>query len=298
MRKLIILLVITIAAPHTLLAQSISERSSLSISIGASIPVGDFSITDANNTFSGYAKIGETVKLSFGYKLTNIIGLEAMVYGQRNALNTGASQKELDKTYFFQDARNYSNWEVVKKNWMIGSLLAGVTGDYTIDQRNKISIKAKALAGLALIKSPDLKAESNSGNAYAAFRGEYGSAKGMSVLLGAGLNFKLNHRFNLFLNSEYFTTRKITFKESREVIIATDGGLVVPGLYNIQNSRNPPVSSGQIGTREQFISVINLNAGLSFFLVIFKLQRIITKGINISCYSLISSQLTISSKNC
>ncbi len=262
--KLIILLLIIISAPYQLFAQSISGRNSLSLSLGTSIPVGDFSKTDGENIFSGYAKTGETVKLSFNYKLTKIIGLEAMVYGQRNALNIGEFEKQLGETYFFQDGRNYSNWEGEKKSWMTGSVLAGITGEYAIDHTNKISIKAKALAGLALVKSPNLEAESKSGNAFAAFRGEYGSAKGFSVLFGAGLNYKLNNRFSLFLNSEYFTTRKLSFKESKEAIIATDGGLVVPGLYNIQNSRNPPVSFGQIGTREQFISSINLNAGLSF----------------------------------
>ena len=264
LRNLIILLVITISVPYQLLAQSNSERSSLSLSIGASIPVGDFSKTDANNTSSGYAKTGETVKLSFGYKLTKIIGLEAMAYGQRNTLNTGAFQKELDKTYFFQDARNYPNWEVEKKNWMTGSVLAGVTGEYAIDPKNKISIKAKALAGLALVKSPDLKAESRSDNAYATFTGNYGSDKGISFLLGAGLNYKLSNHFGLFLNSEYFKTRKISFKEATEIIMATDGGLIVPGLYNFKNSLNHPISYGEIGTREQIISTISLNTGLSF----------------------------------
>ena len=112
MRKLTFLLVIIIATPFQLFAQSISERYSLSLSIGASIPVGDFSKTDSKNSLSGYGKTGETVKLSFGYKLTKIIGLEAMVYGQRNALNTGEYEKQLGETYFFQDARNYSNWEL------------------------------------------------------------------------------------------------------------------------------------------------------------------------------------------
>ena len=264
MRKLTILLVIITATPYQLFAQSISERCSLSLSIGTSIPFGDFSKTDPNNTLSGYAKTGETVKLSFNYKLTKIIGLEAMVYGQRNALNTGEFEKQLDATYFFQDERNYSNWEVEKKPWMTGSVLAGVTGEYALDHTNKISVKAKALGGLALVKSPDVKAESRSENAYAAFEGAYGSAKGFSILLGAGLNYKLNNRFRLFLNSEYFTTRKLSFKESTEAIMATDGGLIVPGLYNFQNSRNTPISHGQIGTREQLISAINLNAGLSF----------------------------------
>ncbi len=261
-RKLTFLLVIIIITPFQLFAQYNSERSSLSISIGTSVPVGDFSKTDPNNTSAGYAKTGETLTLSFGYKLTKTIGLEAAVYGQRNALNTGEYEKQLGETYFFRDERNYSNWEVEKKRWMTGSVLAGVTGEYAIDQTNKISIKAKALAGFALVKSPDLKAESKSADAYAVFSGEYGSAKGISVLLGVGIQYKLNNRFSLFLNSDYFTTRKISFKDSKEAIIATDGGLIVPGLYNIENSRNAPLSFGQIGNREQTISSLNLNTGL------------------------------------
>ena len=158
----------------------------------------------------------------------------------------------------------FFNWEVEKKSWMTGSVLVGVSGEYAIDHTNKISIKAKVLAGLALVKSPDVKAESRVENAYAAYVGEYGSNKRISVLLGAGINYKLNNRFSFFLNSEYFTTRKLSFKESTEAIMATDGELIVPGLYNFKNSRNTPISHGQIGIREQFISAINLNAGLSF----------------------------------
>lgn len=134
---------------------------------------------------------------------------------------------------------------------------------YPIDPSEKISIKAKALAGGAFVEAPDLKAESKFGNSYATYTRDYGSAIAPAILLGAGLEYSLNNRFSIFINSEYFMTTKVSFKGATEVFIATDE-LIIPGFYSFKNSYSIPYIYGQTGTRKQTIKSLNLNVGFSF----------------------------------
>lgn len=74
--------------------------------------MSDFSNTNPESSLSGYAKMGVTAKLSNDLKLTEIIGLEAMVYGQRNGIQTAEFEKQLSNTLFIDESKRYSNWEV------------------------------------------------------------------------------------------------------------------------------------------------------------------------------------------
>ena len=265
MRKLTFLIAIIINPALSVFSQNISSKSLITLSAGPSMPIGDYGKTDKENIHSGFSNAGISASISYNYKLNKTIGLEAMVFGQRNSLNTSAVERNLSETGFLDQQQGYySNWSVDKKNWQIGSVMLGATSEFPSSNSSKLSFSGKILFGLAYVKSPDLKADSRQKNAYTVFSGEYGSNTGPSWLVSPGVNYKLSNRFNLILNAAYFGTSKISFKDATEIIAATNGGLIEPGLYDLKNSVNPPTVYGEKRTRKQSINSINLNLGVSF----------------------------------
>lgn len=78
-------------------AQIIPGQNTLSFSIGPSIPVGNFSSSNPSNNLSGYAVTGISANFSFNHKLNKQFGITAMLYGQRNGINTNTLSGQLDK---------------------------------------------------------------------------------------------------------------------------------------------------------------------------------------------------------
>ena len=265
MRTLTILIAIISCTTLSVFSQNISSKNSITLSAGPSIPVGNYGKTEKENIHLGFSSAGISASISYNYKLNKTIGLEAMVYGQQNSLNNSAMEKDLSETGFLgQQPGYYSNWSVEKEKWQIGSVMVGATGEFPLINSSKFSFIGRALFGLAYVKCPDLKADSRQDNAYAVFSGKYGSNTGSSWLISPGVNYKLSNRLNLILNAEYFGTAKIPFKDAIEIIAATNGGLVIPGQYDLKNSVNPPTTYGEKGTKEQSIQSMNLKLGVSF----------------------------------
>ena len=265
MKKQIILLAIILLPAFTGFSQTISPKSSITISAGPSFPLGDFGNTNRENNYAGFSGSGINVSISFGHKLNNLIGLEAMVYGQQNALNTSAVRKNLSEASFLnQQPGFYSNWAVEKKHWQIGSFMVGVSGETSADNPSTLTISGKLLLGIAYIKSPDLKGDSRDENKYAIIAGKYGTGIGPAWLISPAINYQLNKHFKISLTTAYFGSPKISFKDATEVIAATNGGLIIPEFYDLNNSVNPPLIYGEKGTRKQSVESINVNLGVSF----------------------------------
>lgn len=265
--KKIILIILVFSYPGTKLFCQ-SNNSTLSLSIGPSLPVGNYAKTDPANNLSGYSKAGESINISFGYKLNKGIGLEAMLYGERNGLNTKAFANQLSELGFFAfygDPRYYSNWTIDKKSWYAESLLLGVTRQWYIGKTNsRVSIVAKALGGLAYVQYPELSANSKSDTSYVIIRQNSASAFGASFLLSAGVEYKLSKNTGILFSCEYFGTTQISFQNIDESIAATNGGLRVPKIYSLSNSVSTPIAESYGDNSKQAISSINIKLGICF----------------------------------
>src|ERR1044072_2017671 len=80
---------------------SYSQKSTLTLSLGPSFPVGDFAAKNIDNKQAGFASVGEQVNISFDYKVGKHISLSAMLYGQRNGLNRKAMESNLSQRKFY-----------------------------------------------------------------------------------------------------------------------------------------------------------------------------------------------------
>lgn len=268
-KKKFLIIIIVFSYPNTnLFCQS--SKSTLSLSIGPSFPLGNYAKTDPANNLSGYSKAGESINISFNYKLNNGVVFEAMLYGERNGLNTKAFANQFSEVGFFTfygDPRYYSNWTIDKKSWNVESLLLGVTRHWLIGKPNsRISILAKTLVGLANVQSPELNANSKTDTSYVILHQNNSSAIGTSFLLSAGAEYKLSKNLGILFSCEYYGTTQIFFKNLTEIIAATNGGLGVPEIYSLSNSVSTYIAESYADNNKQTISSININLGICFTL--------------------------------
>lgn len=246
--------------------QNETHKNHLSLSIGPSIPIGNFSSTNPLNNLSGFAKLGETINLSVIHRLNKNFGLIAMLYGQRNSLNTISLAHQFAETGIYFGSiggrpNYYPNWVIDKKSWYVESILLGVGDEFLIGSNSRLSFIVKALIGIANVQLPKLNASSETDTSFATITQNGGSTFGLSYLASVGIKFKLNKKFRLVFNTDYFGASKVNFKNVTEQIIATNGGLTVPGVHSFANSVLSPQGISFTTTNKQPIGVVNINFG-------------------------------------
>lgn len=263
-------------------AQTIPDKNTISFSIGSSFPTGNFSSTDPSNNLSGYAVPGKSANLSFNHKLNNQFGLIAMLYGQRNGINTDILSDQLDKSFFFPQFITYSggspyfptgsqevyfNWHIEKKYWYLESVMLGVMEEFSFKNNHKLSFVAKVLVGAAYAQSPALNGQSVTDTSYSVFYQKGASTFGFSYLLSGGMNYKLSGKLYLKLDVFYFGTSRLNFKKISQNFASTYGGLRVPGVYTLSNSNLSVFSeSSTTDSNKQPFGIINILAGISLIL--------------------------------
>jgi len=256
---------------HFSYSQKEYKKDFLSLSIGGSIPVGSYSGTDFSNSSDGFAKLGQLMNVSFSHKLNQHLALTAMLYGQRNAVNSSKLESDLSKQDFFLDPnsatpRNYSYWVVDKKSWYVESIQIGITEEVYLSEDKKVSFLASALVGPAYAQLPKMQAQSFSDTSYVVLNQSAASAFAFSYSINASLKYAMNKKFSLLFNAGYFGTSKINFKNVNSSIIATNGGLTVPGIYSFSNSVYPIIYDSESDNIKQTISSINISVGLGLSL--------------------------------
>ena len=263
-------------------AQFIPDENTASFSIGPSFPIGNFSSTDPSNNLSGYAVSGIAANLSFNHKLNNQLGLIAMLYGQRNGINTNIFSDQLDKSFFdpqFISSSSgspysptgsqevYYNWNIENKYWYLESVMLGATEELTFENNHKLSFVAKVLIGAAYAQLPTLNGQSITDTSYAVFYQKGASAFGFSYLLSGGMNYKLSGKLYLKLDVFYFGTSRLNFKNITQNFASTYGGLRMPGVYTLSNSNLTVFSeSSTTGQNKQPFGSINIVAGVGLIL--------------------------------
>ena len=250
----------------TAYTQQPSGKTFLEISAGPSFPLGNFGSTAPRNLLSGYAKTGQTMNISFGYRLRKSLAITAMLSGQRTPLNTAVMAQQLSQgpIYFgFNSGQaNYYNWKLDKETWYAASLLAGIMDDMPLSANGKTGLSAKALIGVVNLRAPKADGAGVTDTSYAVMSHNGGSGFGLSYAASLGVTYQLSSRSCLTAGLSYFGTGKIPINNITEIIAATNGGLVVPNVYSLSNSRLPPQQITAAGSTHQVIGVLNVNLGI------------------------------------
>lgn len=250
-------------------SQSIKDRGSITLSVGPAFPIGKFSNKNLYDQSSGFAKIGESVLLSYSKPLSNNWGILVDIHGQRNPLNTNAFESSFSQTKIYQgiysssDPNNpppqtsykiYPNWRFEKKSWLYGALLLGGQRQFKIDNSDKINLFAKIMIGAIYAKTPKLNGSSITDTASAHIEQSKSSAFGFAYSFSGGLNYNLTKTVFLTSTLAYIGTNQMKFKDVKTILTTTKGIYGRPEYSNQQSTTT--------GNGKQIISSINIFVGI------------------------------------
>jgi hypothetical protein len=213
MKKYILnLIILTAVALNT---QAQYQKGHIGLSMGPSIPLGDFASKNIDNSNSGFANTGAFLDISFAYKLGyGNFGLTALLRGQSNPINAQALVNEMAQPIIVE-----ANW-IENTSWNLGGLMFGGFGSFPISQ--KISFDTRAMIGFLRTTSPETTVT---------FPGlskiiikQSVSATSFAYSMGIGFRFELGEKLDLLTNLDYlgsnseFKNVATTFNQSIKTI--------------------------------------------------------------------------------
>ena len=142
------------------------------------------------------------------------------------------------------------------------SLLLGLTSMFLLNPESKFSFTIKALVGIAHVHLPELNGTSKTDTSFVIVKQNSAPAFGVSYLADIRGNYDFSKNWCILLNISYFGISKITFKSITEMLAATNGGLIVPGIYSLSNSKLPQQILSNTSDYKQPIGVISLSFGI------------------------------------
>ena len=175
------------------------SKGYVAISVGPSIPIGDFASKNMANPSAGLSNTGAIFDISFAYKLGTQFGISALLRGQANPTDAQLIANELAK----EDPLTY--WTVESKTWGVGGLLFGGYGSFPVSE--KINFDARGLIGFVNASSPEINITgTKQGKSIWAKQGIV-STNAFSYLIGAGFTFDIGSKICLMINMDYMGTK-------------------------------------------------------------------------------------------
>ncbi len=175
------------------------KKSFAGISIGASMPTGDFGSNDLSNDKAGLAKTGLSLNLSYGYHFSKNFGGILMAKGNFNAIDMDTFRQQ-----FSVPTGSGASYSIGTGSYKSGAVLAGMFANVPITGDEKFSFEVRALAGYQNSTIPKINA-----SMYIPSIGtldlsqESFSSGSFAYVLGAGFKYKVGNNLDLKLNGDY-----------------------------------------------------------------------------------------------
>lgn len=178
------------------------RKTTLSLNIGLSTPLGDFASTSAGNPAAGYARMGTVGDLTYTYLMGKYFGIAAKFRFLVNPYNHKSIDEQLTTAYQSQGI----DWQVTAYRYGMGTLLAGGYGSFPIT--GNVSFDAKLMAGYMLIRHPDVDARGWDGDGDYYFVGKkMKDATGFAASLEVGLKWKVSRHLAILGNVDYYMAK-------------------------------------------------------------------------------------------
>ena len=210
----------------------------VSLSIGPSIPVGNFADNNINNLNAGFAKAGYKFEISGGYNITPVISLNARGFYSSHSYDAGSL---LNKYTSENPGTTFSS---TARNWDIYGGMIGVSYSHPVTR--KFTADVKLLSGFMQTSIPKMTIAGNNGSSVTESEK---SATSFVYLLSVGGHYPLGRLIDLVGNLEYLSSS--------------------PTFSNVQNTSYLPAKNlngnqSQVGTStsKQDISLLALNFGV------------------------------------
>ncbi|MHB1279280.1 MAG: hypothetical protein ACYC1Q_12895 [Bacteroidia bacterium] len=170
------------------------------VTVGVSLPEGDFASNAPDNTAAGYANTGFTVNALFGHKIHKRFGGFAMLSFAAHPIDHVALSESLN-----QNAGTYQ-WKAEQAFWSVTGFTFGPQWSYNF---KKAAIDFRLSAGALNFISPELviRGTSLSSEPPAVYTRKKSQAS--SLVLGGGITFKYEVKWGwvILANADYFAAR-------------------------------------------------------------------------------------------
>ena len=210
------------------------ERQSLRLTIGPSVPVGNFAGQDGLSTSNGLAYLGGLVDLSYDLRFGHSgFGFTATGRVRLNPINGNASLARIERV-----DTGYTI-SATKRSWVTGAVFAGVSHQWSPGGKWMVFESVEFGVAEAILPSSSFTGLRNS----VAYPGSQDYLVGVSSrvtsveptgLLKVGARYPLTHHFFFlaYLDFWYLQTKFNNFS----YYAANTQGLDVPGVYTLGNS--------------------------------------------------------------
>ena len=172
-----------------------SVRYFSEVTIGVSIPEGDFAKSDSTNNQAGYATAGGFIFADYGFIYNNLFGFEIAISININPVNAKADKM-----------REWSNPDEYDRSfaWGSGNLIAGPHLSLTYKE---FAFDVRALAGYMAVRRPFYKSTYYSGDSISAIISEEKTGHGGAFVyqVGIGLRFALSKSISVKLSVDYLS---------------------------------------------------------------------------------------------
>lgn len=192
-----VLLTVSLLIMCSIVGFSQQDKGYVALSLGSSIPIGDFARTNYNNkNTAGYANTGILADLSLGVKFSKYFGISMLIRGQLNKTDAQAYVDQLRK-----EIPTASKISVNTDSWMLSGYMGGLYGTFPVSK--KISLETKAMFGFLTAQSPNIMINiTESGDSFW-LKQHTASATAFSYLLGLGYKINTGKHFCIAVNIDY-----------------------------------------------------------------------------------------------
>lgn len=209
----------------------------VSMSIGPSIPLGNFGDNNLNNSDAGFANTGSKVELNGGLNMVKSVDVAIKLFYSVNSYDFSSLTKKLSTDY------PGTTWNTTGRSWEIYGVLIGVS--YSHPLRDKFIGDFKFLSGFMKTSTPSMQITGSNGSSITE---NEKSATSFVYSLSAGGHYPLG--------------RLIDFVGSLEYISSTPSFENVNTISSFPNKSITGTTTNSItNSMKQRISLLALNFG-------------------------------------
>ncbi len=198
MIKKILFLSLIFCSPVFLHAQEFEKKSSISISVGPSIPVGTFALKDIADDKAGLASVGGFATIAYQYQFSRFFGLVGALNGRIHGVDKNALQ------LYTVPTGSGSSLSLTTTTWNFFSIMAGISQLIPITKDEKLTLEVKEQVGIQFSNSPEIQIAGfipGVGTINSIEQSQ--SKKSFAYGLSFGFNYKIGEKLGLKFHSEY-----------------------------------------------------------------------------------------------
>jgi hypothetical protein len=235
--------------------------SQISLSIGPSLPVGEFASKNGSDPASGMAKPGALADLSYMSPPKAHLGLIGTIRWRVNPVSKDGALG------IFQQAYPSFQWSMSSHSWSAGAVMAGVY--YTASVTPKLSFQGALMAGAAEVYAQDWAIRGIRDSTATGGHVDVGFADNkkmhtttFTAMAKAGISYRLTGRLSFVASLDYWYL-KPAFKNF-STSLAFGYHMLIPGYYSLSNSATAITYNSYTKDYTQPMNSLDLTAGLSF----------------------------------